>query len=369
VCRGKNCCFGVYDFRNNRTTTYTIGYTTYNYIILNIDGQPGQEILINPYDTSVNDTLVICDRTQSIERFPGASLTYYGNYELDGEPGLEMLFRVCYQSPYRHYVRVISQSDGSCREYNISNLSQDTYLETYDFDLDGEPGAEIVARDYVPGKLAVISCRNNTIHNYTVDYGLTWCTDGHDDTDGQPGREIIIEADGYSGGSTDKHFIIIHDRTQSVTDYTGFGTTTPGFWLFRSVDLDGVSGNELIFEKTSIDPNPYEYIIRIVSDRLNSTQDYNFSSYNPPYSLYLTEELNGQPGVDLLFARYWDDGSSEFAVMNYQNNQTHYYSIPANWSYCGVWNYDGQPGAEVVFMDNVNQVYKYICDTQGIIIP
>jgi hypothetical protein len=359
----------VLDFLNNQIDSYPIDYrdwNTWDIHLMNQDGNPGNEIIITPINSVEYSTTIIYERTRSKEKLTGVLYTYDGNYDLDGEPGRESIWGIFTESPYQYIIRIISGSDESYRDYDASGFSRDSFMEAYTETFSGQPGVELLIRDYSLGNFGVISYQNNTIHTYTIPCNYSWSLFSFVNTDGEPGLEIVVEAVNSSNGITNKNLMIIHDRTQTINQYPDLGTLDEGFHLNAFADVNNEPGLELIYAKSVFDP--FQYFIRVICDRTNSYRDYDLSNLGPGFYLdsYNITDLNGRPGNELILTRYLDDGSCEYAIFDYSNEQIHHYTIEAGWWVHNVYDYDGQPGNEIVLTNG--QAFKAICDTRGIII-
>lgn len=354
------------NFRDNRVNYYPFD-EPFGFTFADTDGAPGQEIIVQGSDT----VAIIHDGTQSVSEFSGlggVTTSYLLRVgDLDGEPGNELIVDNLQESPYHHTVRIIADRANLYQDYDFSNFSSGFHIISYDRDLNGRPGNELVlAEDYYPvdNRIAVLSFLDNQINTYAVENTSGWYILGYENTDGDPGLEIICEAYNPSG-DTEYQIVIIKDQTQTVSQIPCF-TNNDLHYLRAAADLDGAPGRELVFEKSSFEP--YEYFICIISDQMNTYREINISNFSPGYRLdpSIMTDLNGQPGEEVVLKRYWPDNRVEYAILDFRTGRITYYSVEPDWYFIGVYDYDGQPGKEIVFSHDSS--YQAICDALGIVI-
>jgi hypothetical protein len=359
------------NFRDDRLNYYSFDSDYSSIIPGELDGEPGSEIILIPDCGSPNDGInIIHDRTQTVRKYPdydSATHTFYfGDVDLDGVPGCELICEITKDSPYQHIIRIISDRANSYRDFDFSSYGPEFFINGYFADLNGRPGNELLGFEspITGGRMAVLSYLDNTIHDYTIEYNSYWRIIDYLDVDGAPGVELVIEADGSPEGAADKKILIIQDSTRSVRQFSGFGSGDTGFYLAAMIDLDGEPGLELIFDRTINDP--YDYTVRILSQRLNSYRDYDFSQPGEYVSLYfpLLGDLDGQPGSELVLLKVGEN--YELDVLSYRNDRVHRYGIEPSWDIMGVYEFDGQPGMEIISKDYIS--LRVISEAQGVFI-
>ena len=259
-------------------------------------------------------------------------------------------------------------------------------------DLDGDGFMEFVINERcdpnVYESLTVMD-DDGSIHDYDLprdwwiaaDSSGSWDQDGFADTDGEPGKEIIVQAiDPETAGSPCRIFII-HDRTRTVTEYD-FGTAPYSFSLLKASDMDGEAGDELVFSRCE-DPVSGTYLYRVLSDEKHGFRDYIFRNSQ----LASVADLDGKPGDELHIRRYGETYPYDniHTIISYRDDSIRHYTLEPGWSKWIVFDCDGQPGNEIVFnksggmtmlWDGIRLVYIYvpgppfatICDAQGKVI-
>lgn len=204
----------------------------------------------------VPEQIAICDHTKVCINHPFSSSTniygqpsWAGVYlaavaDTDGEPGDEVIVLamnregqlVCICLVHDRTGKVESYSDPFWYSASIASIT----------DTDGESGQDIVfiARDE-QGAFNCICVIHDRQHDYKSYADPAWATariEWLEDTDAQPGKEIIVEVRGAADDF--RCFCVIHDRAGSVTSY--FKPVWGAGAIYTVADTDGNPGEDII---------------------------------------------------------------------------------------------------------------------------
>ena len=137
--------------------------------------------------------------------------------------------------------------------------------------------------------ICVIHDRERAIHTY---HSPTWSILGSyyiEDTDGRPGKELIVEIRDRNNGLV--CVCIIHDQNEQAKTYS------ESHWhsgtVNQLVDTDGQPGMEIVVSYTSGSANG----IAVIHDREESISDYSFSGDNP--TIQQVADFDSAKGAEL----------------------------------------------------------------------
>jgi len=162
---------------------------------------------------------------------------------------------------------------------------------------------------------------------------VSWSLMGTADTDGKPGKELILDTlEGV------QQFRVVHKSTGLVRSFPFSPGESVRLLNGGIVDVDGRPGAELVVNRQG----STVYVIRDVD---NTTSSYAVG--NGAWSIVGYSDLNGVAGNEIVIK----DADSLRAISD-ASHASRLFSVGANWAFQQFANTDGQPGNEVVV--NVN---------------
>ncbi len=225
------------------------------------DGEPGVEIVTAAY-TPEGQLACICiihDKTKSIQFYKGqgwSSVRVEAIEDTDGTKGEEVILQARSDDGQILCLCLIRDRDRSVREY--SDLAWHTIQVKAVLDTDGEPGKEVIVESRNVAHEVICVC---IIRDYQGDlkiYSDSQWQSGEialiTDTDGQPASDIVVT---FITGS-DSGISIIHDAAQSIKTYLFTGKVA----IQQVGNVDRVKGDEICVAL----PNPEKFVL--ITDRL-----------------------------------------------------------------------------------------------------
>lgn len=175
---------------------------------------------------------------------PAAADALWGSADVNGDGQVDKIYLT--QSTIK-----IVYANNSTYEYPF-NVAQDVLR--YAVDTDGVAGAELVISRYT--KLVIICDRTRSTREYPITSTSSWLIAGCDDLNGIAGQEVIITNGAY--------LVVVNEKNVSSKSYF---IRNDGPWTIMTggiVDTDGAPGKEIV-----IDGNAYDVkILSVVKDRV-----------------------------------------------------------------------------------------------------
>ncbi|MBX9661112.1 MAG: hypothetical protein K2X00_21355 [Nitrospiraceae bacterium] len=187
--------------------------------IQDTDGIKGAEIIVmaTTVDGALGCICIIHDRSQAMASYLGpqwSTATVKSVVDTDGEPGDEVVLTAYDRRGALHCVCIIRDRDGTYQTY--SDASWASVNINWVEDTDGNPGAEVVLEVHGYNDtmycICVIHHRENRLATYRDPLWKAVAVQLLIDTDGASGNEIVaVYSSELDGGVS-----IIHDRPQSM---------------------------------------------------------------------------------------------------------------------------------------------------------
>ena len=226
-------------------------------------------------------------------------------------------------------------------------------------DTDGEPGAEVIilamSADSGVVCVCVIRDRSNSVEPYADSRWHMVKIETVVDTNGAPGKEIVLVARDADGALT--CVCVIDDRGRVSRPYTDSSWQSVGLgWI---EDTDGVPGKEIVIEARDVHGDLLcVCIIHDQSNRLTSYSDARWKSA----AIYLAADTDGQPGVEIVLT-YAGDGGGGVGVVSDRTEETRTYTFlgdsPAIQQ---IGDFDRVQGQEVCVLLSHRREYVLITD-------
>ena len=225
------------------------------------DGEPGSEIVMAAY-TREGQFACICiihDKTKSIQFYKGqgwSSVRIEAIEDTDGMKGEEVILQARSDDGQILCLCLIRDRERSLREY--SDLAWNTIQVKGVVDTDGEPGKEVIveSRNFARevGCVCIIRDHQGDLKTYSDSRWQSGEITLITDTDGQPASDIVVA---FVTGP-DSGMSIIHDAVQSIETYLFTGKLS----IQQVGDVDRIKGDEICVAL----PNSEKFVL--VTDRL-----------------------------------------------------------------------------------------------------
>jgi hypothetical protein len=231
----------------------------------------------------IPEHIAICDRTKVCINHPLSNSTniysqpsWAGVYltavvDTDGEPGEEVIVLATNRDGQLACICLVHDSTGTVETYSNPFWYSASIVSITD--TDGEPGEDIVfiAHDE-QGAFACICVVHDQQHDYKVYADPAWATvriEWIEDTDAQPGKEIIAEVRGTRDDF--RCFCVIHDRPGSMTAYSKPAWEAGA--IYKVADTDGNAGEDIIISYTATPGGG----VSVIHDMSQEVSMYSFS--------------------------------------------------------------------------------------------
>jgi hypothetical protein len=225
-------------------------------------------------------------------------------------------------------------------------------------DTDGEPGAEIVVVAYTrEGLLACVCVIHDKAKSIEFYGGLGW---GSVDvktlanTDAIAGEEILVHVKTEEG--TLRCLCLIRDRDRTVREYSDESWTT--IQIKEVVDTDGESGKEVVFE--SRDATDQLVCVCILRDRRNEVATYTDSRWSMG-EVKLLADTDGQPGLEIVVA-FMNVADSGITIIHDVSRTSRTYLFEEGHTIQQVRNYDRSQGDEICVLLLSREEFVLISD-------
>lgn len=226
-------------------------------------------------------------------------------------------------------------------------------------DTDGEPGAEVivlaVSADTGVVCVCVIRDRTNSIEPYAASRWHTVTVETVVDTNGAPGKEIVLVAHDAEGALT--CVCVIDDRGRVSRSYIDSSWQSVGLgWI---EDTNGIPGKEIVIEAR--DTNGDLHCVCIIHDDSNRLTSY-FDTLWKSANIYVAADTDGQPGVEIVLT-YAVDGGGGVGIVRDRTEETRTYTFlgdsPAIQQ---IGDFDRAQGQEVCVLLRHRREYVLITD-------
>lgn len=190
-------------------------------------------------------------------------------------------------------------------------------------DTDGEPGAEVIilamSSDTGLVCVCVIRDRSNSVESYVDSRWHMVKIETVVDTNGVPGKEIVLVARDADGALT--CVCVIDDRGRVSRPYTDSSWQSVGLgWI---EDTDGVPGKEIVIEAR--DSNGDLLCVCIIHDDSNRLTSYSDTLWKSA-AIYLAADTDGEPGVEIVLT-YAGDGGGGVGVVRDRTEEIRTYTF------------------------------------------
>lgn len=226
-------------------------------------------------------------------------------------------------------------------------------------DTDGEPGAEVIILAVSAGTGVVCVCvirdRSNSVEPYADARWHMVKIETVVDTNGTPGKEIVFVAHDADGALT--CVCVIDDRGRVSRPYIDSSWQSVGLgWI---EDTDGVPGKEIVIEARDLHGDLLcVCIVHDQSNRLTSYSDVLWKSA----AIYLAVDTDGQAGVEIVLT-YAGDGGGGVGIVSDHTEETRTYTFlgdsPAIQQ---IGDFDRTQGQEVCVLLSHRREYVLITD-------
>lgn len=227
-------------------------------------------------------------------------------------------------------------------------------------DTDGEPGAEVIilamSADTEVVCVCVIRDRSNSVEPYADSRWHTVKVETVVDTDGAPGKEIVLVAHNADGALT--CVCVIDDRGRASRSYidSSWKSVRMG-WI---EDTDGVSGKEVVIEVQNIQGELL--CVCIVHDQANRLSSYSDELWKSG-TIYLAVDTDGQPGLEIVLTYTAGDGGGGVGVVRDRTQETRTYIFHGDSpAIQQVGDFDRAQGQEVCVLLSHRREYVLITD-------
>lgn len=226
-------------------------------------------------------------------------------------------------------------------------------------DTDGEPGAEIIVLATSTDRGVVCVCvirdRTNSIETYADSRWHKVRIDVLVDTNGAPGMEIVLVA--HDADEVLSCVCIIDDRGRVSRPYIDSAWQTVG--LGWNDDTDGIAGKEIVIEARDIHGDLQ--CVCIIHDRSNRLISYSDSLWKSA-NIYLVADTDGQPGVEIVLT-YAADGGGGVGIVRDRTEETRTYTfLGDNPAIQQIGDFDRAQGQEVCVLLRHRREYVLITD-------
>lgn len=229
-------------------------------------------------------------------------------------------------------------------------------------DTDGEPGSEIVVLAHTHEGLLACVC---VVHDKTTSIafyrGLGWSSvDGTTlaNTDAIDGDEILVQVKTEEG--TLRCLCLIRDRDRTVREYVDQSWAT--IQIKEVVDTDGALGKEVIFE--SRDANDQLICVCILRDRENELTTYSDSRWRMG-EIHLFADTDGQPGLEIVVA-FRNGTGSGITIIHDVSQTSKTYLFEEEHTIQQVRNYDRFSGDEICVLLPSREKFVLITDREEV---
>ena len=226
-------------------------------------------------------------------------------------------------------------------------------------DTDGEPGAEVIilamSADTGVVCICVIRDRSNSIEPYADARWHMVKIETVVDTNGAPGKEIVLVARDADGALT--CVCVIDDRGRVFRPYIDSSWQAVGLgWI---EDTNGAPGKEIVIEARDVHGDLLcVCIIHDDSNRFTSYSDVRWKSAG----IYLAADTDGQPGVEIVLT-YAVDGGGGVGVVRDRTEETRTYPFLGDSpSIQQIGDFDRAKGQEVCVLLSHRREYVLITD-------
>jgi len=227
-------------------------------------------------------------------------------------------------------------------------------------DTDGEPGAEIVLLAHTHEGLLACVC---VIHDKTTSIefyrGLGWSSVDSTtlaNTDAIDGDEILVQVKTEEG--TLRCLCLIRDRDRTVREYADQSWRT--IQIKEVVDTDGALGKEVIFE--SRDANDQLICICILRGHENELTTYSNSQWRTG-EIQLLADTDGQPGLEIVVA-FRNGTDSGITIIHDVSQTSKTYLFEEEHTIQQVRNYDRSSGDEICVLLPSREKFVLITDRE-----
>ncbi len=226
-------------------------------------------------------------------------------------------------------------------------------------DTDGEPGAEVIilamSADTGVVCVCVIRDRSNSVEPYADSRWHTVKIEAVVDTNGAPGKEIVLVAHDAEGALT--CVCVIDDRGRVSRPYIDSSWQSVGLgWI---EDTNGVPGKEIVIEARNT--NGDLLCVCIIHDDSNRLSTYSDALWKSA-AIYLAADTDGQPGVEIVLT-YAVDGGGGVGVVRDRTEETRTYTFLGDSPAIQlIGDFDRAQGQEVCVLLSHRREYVLITD-------
>jgi len=187
-------------------------------------------------------------------------------------------------------------------------LNKQASAATYYSDTNGDGYNDTITTNY--NNVTIYHPRTQTTSSYSL--GSTSCAVNKTiDTDGVAGNEVVIIYTSSIGNG----IYVICDRTQTLHQYA-----LPGQFAINSVvDTDGVGGNEVIVlytnSNTAIGSGIY-----VICDRTQALRQYPVGNFGTTFTIKGVRDYDGVTGNEICYSWYHDQFYSGFRMITDRTN-------------------------------------------------
>ncbi len=283
---------------------YDPTYNFNNIQLIDLDGQPGDEILltyrlnINGVPANSQNVTVITPAQNSQQSLNVGPWTDFLIGEVNGQPGTDLVFHNAGGLSGGNHVTVLMQQSSVIGAYPYSvptsfnniqlvNLNQapgDEILLTYRLNINGVPANN--------QNVTVITPAQNSLRTFNVG---SWTDFLMGEVNGQPGTDVVFHnAGGLFGGN---HVAVLMRQAGALGVYNYDPTFK--FNNIQLADLDGQPGDEILLTyRLTVNGFPANsQNVTVITPALNTTSIYNVG----PWTDFTIQDVDQIPGSEVLF--------------------------------------------------------------------
>lgn len=210
-------------------------------------------------------------------------------------------------------------------------------------DTDGDAGAEIVTVAYTrEGQLACVCIIHDKTKSIEFYRGQRWRfakVEILEDTDGISGKEVLVQVRTDDG--TLQCLCLIRDRDRTVREYSDVAWTTVQIKAVE--DTDGEPGKEVLFESRNLDNEVL--CVCVIRDRKNELATYTDSQWQTGEVSLLTD-TDGQPGLEIIVT-FMSVAESGITIIHDVSRTSKTYRFTERHTIQQIRNYDRFQGDEI----------------------
>jgi hypothetical protein len=222
----------------------------------------------------------------------GASFAINSLADTDAQPGVEVVVVVAANGNGPSGIEVINDRLRVQRSYDMPRGA--SFAINSVRDTDGVAGAEIVlvvvANGNGPDQVRVIHDAQAFQRSYDMPQGSSFAINTVQDTDGNPGAEIVLVV--ITNGNGPNQVRVIQDARAFQRSYDM--PQGSSFAINTVQDTDGVAGAEIVVVLN----NPFS--IQVLHDRTATANTYSIGSF---YSILAVRDYDGSRGAEICYNR------------------------------------------------------------------